>query len=304
MRRYNFGIVKVCSVLLLSHLLLGCNNSNSKTSESSEQTESIKLDEDLINDFNKSKHIFYSLPSPLETAVLIKKSGTSYNEDLLNPIDNVSKYNSNYKMALNLGVYSADLSYTSLFDQNQTSIKYMGNACKLADGLGIMGAIDEGSIERLQENMNNREIVLEIVSETFMNSNAYLAENNRPTIGVMVLVGGWVEGLYLATKLTNGNMDNKQLIERIIYQKLSLETVISLIEEYNDSDEMGALREKMETLKTIYDQVEIKTGAVAAETNAETQTTTIKSNTSATMSPEVFKALLQKIEEIRNDFIS
>ena len=304
MKLFKISLFSVTLLSISSLAFTSCNSTGNKGSQTETQVENSKLDEDLVNDFNKSKHIFYSLPSPLETAVLIKKAGSSYNEELLNPISNVSNYNSNYKMAINLGVYSADLSYTSLFDQNQTSIKYMGNARKLADGLGIMGAIDESSIERLQENMNNREIVMEIVSETFMNSNAYLAENNRPTIGVMVLVGGWVEGLYLATKLTNGTMENEQLVERILYQKLSLETVISLIDEYNDSNEMGLLREKMEGLKNIYNNVEIKTGQVDASTNAETQVTTIKTNSSATMSPEIFKQLLLKVEEIRNDFIS
>ncbi len=306
MKGLKISIVQVGLLFMAIILVTSCNTTTNKDKAKKSETklDSGKLDEDLINDFNKSKHIFYSLPSPLETAMLIKKSGSAYNEELLNSVENVSKYNTNYKMALNLGVYSADLSYTSLFDQNQTSIKYMGNARKLADGLGILGAIDESSIEKLQENMNNREMVLEIISETFMNSNAYLAENNRPAIGVMVLVGGWVEGLYLATKLTNGKMDNKQLIDRIIYQKLSLETVISLIDEYNDSNDMGVLREKLEGLKLIYDNVEIKTGDVDAVTDAETQTTTIKTNSEAIMSPEVFKSLLIKVEEIRNDFIS
>lgn len=291
------------TIFSLFFLFSSCNSKpNNKGDEG--KSEGVKVDEELVNDFNKSKHIFYSLPSPLETAMLIKKSGSVYNEDLLNPVDNITKYNSNFKMALNLGVYSADLSYTSLFDQNQTSIRYMGNARKLADGLGILGAIDEKSIEKLQDNMNNREMVLEIISETFLNSNAYLSENNRPTIAVMVLVGGWVEGLYLATKLTNESMDNKKLIERIIYQKLSLETVISLIDEYNDSEEMGLLRVKMDELRTIYNNVEIKRGGVEASTNAETQVTTIKTDSEAYMSPDVFKSLLKKVEEIRGEFIS
>lgn len=291
------------SVLSLFFLSSSCNSKpTSKVEEN--QSENIKVDEELVNDFNKSKHIFYSLPSPLETAMLIKKSGSVYNEDLLNPVENITKYNSNFKMAINLGVYSADLSYTSLFDQNQTSIKYMGNARKLADGLGILGAIDEKSIEKLQDNMNDREMVLEIISETFLNSNAYLSENNRPAIAVMVLVGGWVEGLYLATKLTNETMDNKKLIERIIYQKLSLETVISLIDEYNDSEEMGLLRVKMDELRVIYNSVEIKRGGVEASTNAETQITTIKTDSEAFMSPDVFKRLLAKVEEIRGEFIN
>jgi hypothetical protein len=38
------------------------------------------------------------------------------NEELLNPIPNASKYTTNKKRALNLGVYTTDLSFASLFD--------------------------------------------------------------------------------------------------------------------------------------------------------------------------------------------
>jgi len=96
----------------------------------------------MLDDFNKSKLIFYTLPSPLETAMLIKRSGAVYDEDLLNPVTSVNQYQTNLKMALNLGIYSADLSYASLFDQTQTTIQYIGVAKKLADGLGILQAID------------------------------------------------------------------------------------------------------------------------------------------------------------------
>jgi Asp-tRNA(Asn)/Glu-tRNA(Gln) amidotransferase C subunit len=257
--------------------------------------------------FNKSKLVFYSLPSPLETAMLIKKTGVSYNPDILNPVENVSKYTTNRQMALNLGVYSADLSYTSLFDQTQSSIKYMSNAKKLADGLGIMEAIDENAVKRLEENMNNKEVVMDIISESFMNSNTYLNENDRPAMAVMVLVGGWVEGLYLATTLTNGSIDNNQrLIEKIIYQKLSLYTVLNLLETYKDENtDIDALYVKLNELKVIFDQIKIvNTSNVEAETNTEQHLTTIRADSETFMSKEVFESLCQKVKELRAEFIS
>lgn len=205
-------------------------------------------------------------------------------------------------MALNLGIYSADLSYTSLFDQTQSSIKYMGNAKKLAASLGVIDVIEESTIRRLEENMNNRDVVLDIVSETFMNSNAYLTENNRPEIAVTVLVGGWIEGLYLATKLTNGSMENnKRLIERIIYQKLSLYTVINLLEEYKGNEDADYLLVKMDELKVIFDQVRIvNTSKVEAHTDAEKHLTTINADSDTYMSKDVFEKLLRESRRNKN----
>lgn len=270
------------------------------------KTASMNVDEKAIEDFNKSKLIFYSLPSPLETAMLIKRAGTIYDEELLNPVENLNKYTTNLKMALNLGIYSADLSYTSLFDQTQISVKYMSNAKKLADGLGILNAIDENTIKKLENNMNNRDVILDIISETFMNSNAYLTEENRPVMAVSVLIGGWVEGLYIATKLTNGSLvNNKKLIERIVYQKLSLYTVLNLLNSFEGNEDAKYLESKMKELNVIFDQVKIKnTSKVEATTDEKNRVTTIKAESEVDISQEVFNKLIKKVDEIRTEFIS
>ena len=310
MRKTFLLVSKFISILfIVACILSSCQSSDKKkTNEQDELIESTQkeIDPKMMEDFNKSKLIFYSLPSPLETAMLIKRSGARYDEEILNPTGNVTNYNTNLKMALNLGVYSADLSYTSLFDQTQSAIQYMGCAKKMAEGLSILDAIDETTMKKLEDNMNNRDAVLEIISETFMSSNAYLKENDRAAISVMVLVGGWVEGLYLASALTNGSMENnKRLLDRIIYQKLSLITVMNLLESYPENEDIQYLHGKMNELKGIFEQVKIvNTSKVESETDAENRVTTIKAESETQISPEVFNALLNKVKEIRSEFVS
>jgi len=296
------------SILLVASFIGSCGlgSKKDKASEEDKIVESVSVDGKVMDNFKKSKLIFYSLPSPLETAMLIKRAGAAYNEELLNPLSNLDNYSTNRKMALNLGVYSADLSYSSLFDQTQSSIKYMANTKKLAERLGIIDAIDENTMRKLENNMNNRDVMMDIISETFMTSNAYLTENDRPAIAVMVLVGGWVEGLYLATRLTNESMENnKRLIDRIIYQKLSLYTVINLLEEYKSNEDIAYLLERINELKVIFDQVKIiNTSKVEASTDQENRVTTIKADSETYISKDVFEKLLEKVEEIRTEFIS
>ncbi len=298
------------STALIFTLLQSCQSDGKKKAKSEEdkiiQSATSEVDEKIMEDFTKSKLIFYSLPSPLETAMLIKRSGARFDAQILNPTDNVTKYDTNLKMALNLGIYSADLSYTSLFDQTQNSIKYMSCAKKLAEGLSILDVFDENTIKKLEENMNNRDAVMEIISQTFMDSNAYLKENNRHAISVMVLVGGWVEGLYLATTLTNGEINtNKRLLDRIVYQKLSLITVLNMLEAQKDNEDISYLYNKMNELKSIFEQIKIvNTSKVEAETDNDNKITTIKADSETHISPEVFKLLVQKVDEIRSEFIS
>ena len=309
MRNIYFSLVLLAGGLFLLFSFNACNSCNRQSGdEKTEQKilESVPLNQQLMEDFNKSKLIFYSLPSPLETAMLIKRTGAGFDHSILNPVGNVSRYQTNLKMALNLGVYSADLSYSSLFDQAQITIEYMGNAKKLAETLGIMGSIDESTIRKLEENMNNRDAVLDIISETFMTSNAYLSENNRAAISVMVLAGGWIEGLYLATQLCcNDPENNKKLMDRIVYQKLSLYTLLNMMESYKEDPHINLLVDKFKQLRVIFDDIKIEsTSDVEATTNAEEKVTTIKAQSETYMEPAVFDELCKKVEELRTDFVS
>jgi hypothetical protein len=294
--------------LLVFIFTIGCTCQQQKSEKSAEDeiVRSVTIDDQLMEDFNKSKLIFYSLPSPLETAMLIKRSGANYNPEILNDLANSSRYNTNMKMALNLGVYSADMSYSSLFDQTQNTINYMGGARQLAERLGVMEAIDEETIRRLEQNMNNREVVMDIISETFMNSNAYLTEQDRPAIAVMVLVGGWMEGLYIATQLTGGSLEtNPKLVDRIVYQKLALQTVINLMESHKSNADISFLMERLNELKVIFDEIKIVTTSdVEAETDPDKKMTILRSEAETFITQDTFDRLVKKVSEIRAEFVS
>ena len=293
-------------LIIFNYSCTTCQGNQKNEENNIINADSSPIDEQLLDDFNKSKLIFYSLPSPLETAMLIKKSGASYNNNLLNDLRNVSKYNTNLKMALNLGIYGADMSYISLFDQMQNTLSYMGVSRRLAEQLGIMGAIDENTIRKLETNMNDRDVIMDIISETFMNSNAYLTENDRPAIAVMVLVGGWIEGIYIASQLANNSVtENPVLIDRIIYQKLSLQTVLSLLETHQSNTDIVYLIERMNQLKVIFDEIKIVNKSVPeVETIPDQQMTIIRSEAETHITQEIFEKLVNKIAEIRTEFIS
>jgi len=207
-------------------------------------------------------------------------------------------------MALNLGIYSTDLSYASLFDQTQASIKYMSASKKMAEGLGILNAIDNSVIQRLEENINNREIIMDIISETFLNTNSILEENDRVAIGTVILVGGWVEGLFIATSLVdNIQMADNELVERVKDQKLSLGTVINLLNQNKDNPDVSAVIADITELKTIYDQIQISVSDVEAIADKNGGATTLRSTNVSTMSPAVFDQLKLKVVEIRTKYI-
>lgn len=291
-------------LIIFGLLFFGCSSEGNRGDKVEVDMNETNVDSSVIEGVQTAKQIFYSLPSPLETALILKRSGAKYNEEILNSPDNISRYNTNRSMALNLGIYSTDLSYASLFDQTQASIKYMSASKKMAEGLGILNAIDNSIIQKLEENVNNRDVIMDIISETFLNTNSILEENDRVATGSVILVGGWVEGLYIATSLIDNvqNSDN-ELVARVIDQKLSLETVINLLNQNKGNPDVASVMGDVEELKKIFDQVQISVSEVEAIPDPEGGVTTLRSQSVSSVSPAVFNQLKTKIQEIRSKYI-
>ncbi|MCF8390477.1 MAG: hypothetical protein K9H12_07265 [Bacteroidales bacterium] len=303
--------LKICILLFafVGLMLGGCSSDKKADNQNnSELTEGFnsELDDDLAEKINTAKRIFYSLPSPLETAMLIKNAGADYDENLLNPISNAENYNTNMEMALNLGIFSTDLSYASLFDQTQATLNYINAAKKMADGLEILDAIDETIINRLEENINNRDVIIDIISETLLNSSSFLEDRGLQSTSAIILVGGWVEGLHIATSLVPKGSDLKsnKLVERIVDQKLSLGIVINLLENNSESVEIQSLLKDVNALKVIYDKIRIEQGEINAVEDPKTNITTLKSESTIVITPEIFGELTKKVRELRTKYIS
>lgn len=292
--------------IILGIALTGCNRGPKSGGEGSGDFEATgTLDAETQEQLNTAKRIFYSLPSPLETAMLIKNAGAEYNEGLMNPTANTSRYITSKSKALNLGIYSTDLSYASLFDQNQATLNYIEAAKEMAEGLNILDAINKETIEFLQNNINNREAIIDIISETLMNSSSFLKENELEGTATVMLVGGWVEGLFIAVNLVDEkNIKNNKLVERIVDQKLSLDIMVKLLQASPEDKDAMAVLENVNDLKAIFDKITIHQGEVTAVEDPETNVTTLKSESSYKISPAVFRELKTKVIEIRNSYIS
>ncbi len=295
------GIMYVIALSVL--VFVCCSSENKKSDKVQVDMNSVEQDSTAIKGLKAAKQVFYSLPSPLETAMILKRAGAVYNEEILNSADNTSKYNTNKSMALNLGIYSTDLSYASLFDQTQASIRYMTASKKMAEGLGILNAIDNNIIQKLEANVNNRDVILDIISETLLNTNSNLEENDRVAIGSIILVGGWVEGLYIATTLAeNAKSNSSELVNRIIDQKLLLNTVVNLLNQNKDNADIQSVLADVNEIKVIYEQVNVSVSGVEAVPDKKSGVTTLKSKNVTSVSPEVFAKLKAKVVEIRNKY--
>lgn len=293
----------ILMVTISVSMFYACGGDQSKKLEKSLTKEDSEQSDKLKQDFNKAKQIFYSLPSPIETAMLIRRAGVDFDESLLNKKENYSNYSTSLKKALNLGIYSADLSYASIFEQTQIAIQYMSITKRLAQELGILSSIDERLINRLEKNINNRDSIMDIISESFMNSDAYLKENGRPETAAIILAGGWIEGLYLAVKSADNKKGNDDLIDRIIDQKISLGSLLQLLESYHNIEMVNRVLADVRKIEKIYENFDVVYSHIETLTDPEDRSTVLKARTEVFKSANALKSLSHLVDSLRTKYV-
>lgn len=281
-------------------LMVGCV-SDVKKAEDNGEAKTAKVDSSGAQLLTIGGSMF-SIPSPIQTAMLIEKSGADYSKGFLNDAKKVSTYATNYQKALNLGVYGADVGYVTIYDQSQDALKYLGVINKLTDELGITGAFDESTIKRFETNFGKRDSMLNLVAVAYRNSDAFLKDNDRMNVGALILAGGWIETLYFSTQIAvkDGNQD---VINRIGEQKYTLNNIVKMLTPYYNQPEYDVLVDDLIELAYDFDAIDIQYTYEKPEVDIANKTTKINSKTEVVITPEHLQAIADKVGNIRNKIV-
>lgn len=285
------------AVLMLGSLaLFSCGTGSQPSEQPAVEANLDSLQQARMEELQK---IFFSIPAPMEMASLIKGMGYSYDGSLLNPVEGAMRYTGEVSQAVNLGIYGADLSYASMFEQRQESMNYLAAAQRLAREMGVDGALNDEVIERLQANQDSRDSLLKIVSEAYADLNGYLKENNRIEVSALVVAGGWIEALYLSTRYTE--KDNPELNRRIAEQKYSLTNLITYFNEFGEQEKLNGMKADLASLQALFDRVKIGAGNTELKKEAD-GVVVIGNQSTVDMSPETLKEIATKVAEIRKKY--
>lgn len=264
-----------------------------------DQAEAVeKLNDEVIT------NIIKSIPNPLEVAFLIKEIGTEYQRDDLNDPKAVDNYTTNYKKALNLGVYSTDLGYANIYGVNQDALNYLNSVKKLADGLSIGQFFDYNTIKRLTSNNENLDSLLQLTTSNFEKINFHLSKQRRDYLSILILTGGWIEANYI-TALVYQESGNAKLKEKIGEQKIVLERILLVLDVYQNKPYFKGLITDLNELKSVYDRVEIVEQQGKPVMKVIDDEIVIKSNrkTFVKVSDEDINQIMNLIRSIRNKIV-
>lgn len=280
---------------------LSCGPGNNDTSDSTDDSAVIDLNKEVVS----AENVFIYIPSPIQTADLIKQAGARFDKALLNDPDNISLYTTTASMALNMGIYGSDLAFAGIFNQNAETIKYMDCTRKLADGLHVLAAFSDDRKTRLENNINNRDSVLGIITDSYWDCDAMLQENEQAHASALMIAGGWIEGLYLACRVAESTNSNDIRI-RIVEQRSSLDKLIVLLDKQEHND-VTPISTQLKELKVIFDQLPKQAdGGLVESKDPVTGMSTIEAENPQeprSLNALEFKQILDKVTAIRGGIV-
>ncbi len=288
--------------------LSGCaGNSSGKSGNSDEliSTDSLstdaplKLSEEVISD------VIQNISSPVEMASLIKSTGVAFSQKILNDPNNLDKYNTSFKRALNLGVFAADLGYINTFDKNSIVISYLLAVKNLADGIKVGQFFDFAALKRLATNSNNLDSLMEISVSSFNEMDSYLREQNRSNVSSLIVAGTWIEGMYITGSVIE-QTNNEELINRLGEQKDIVNILLIILENYKNDPNFTELSSYLQDLKGLYSKVKITTEfGEPKKMEKDGSLIIIQDEIShVNITPEQVKAIIAQIKKIREYIVS
>jgi hypothetical protein len=291
-------ILEISLALFSLVALLSCNN---KKREDVSFNDSTQISNNTHVNSVLVHAIVKSMPPPVELTSLISESGASFDKSQLNPVTNKNKYSSLNEKSLALGVYAADLGYINFFEKTYESFEYIEVVKDMSDQLSVGQFIDFTTLKRLARNKSSIDSIIYITTDNFEKMNVYLAKQSRGKVSALILVGGWIESIYLVCK--TGKLHNsRHLIENVGEQKVVLDEIIILLGLFKDNPDFADLIKHFSELKPLFEKVKINYEYREPTTNEVEGTLVIEDNSKrdVEISDKQFDLISQKVTELRN----
>jgi len=206
------------------------------------------------------KDLAYRVPPPSEIPYLLQATGADFNHSLINDKNKADSYISESdRLAINLGVYTADIGYLSSYEKAQELIDYLNVCKKMADKIGVSNSFDKDLLDKFEANISNKDTLASLLNAAVKKTDQFLKEGSRSQLGALVVTGGFVESLYIATGIVKTYPKNMipddarnailtPLMQVIINQKQSVSQVVQML---SDVDQEGLVPDFLASIKDL-----------------------------------------------------
>jgi hypothetical protein len=283
------------SLVLVTFFILGsCKNTKEPTSQIQKDNLSVSL---LSN--NAIEEIIYAIPDPDEIFNEIFTDNFDFNDGLINPIDKANELFEIKTIAMNFGVYLADMAYLIIQEKNTEALKYFETTIQLSYKLELQNFYDYDNNE-IEQNINNKDSLYSKFKESVYNIKYELEYTKRNKHLALIYTGIIIETLYLAI---NNMDDNKlEIMEKILEQSIVVNNLYDFLSQYKEDLEMKSIVTQIDTIKYFMDKSKKQDSDISVQKNEQNQLI-FKGGNEIDYNKEDFEFIKSKIIELREVII-
>ena len=242
-------VIFLCGIII--YFITGCRKTTDKDTEA-------ETDNDLTYSWTaKEKDILYHMSLPAQMTRIFEKSEFPYQEDLPNDPDSMRKYDDPLKIAANLGIYGADLGYIRFMKQSEETSNYLIAVYALAGKLKIPREIYSDLIKNLDTYLAQPDELAIQIDTIYTAVAEFLKNSKNEHLTALILFGGWIESLYIASQIYMKSPENTVLLEQIAEQKYSLNHLLNQLNNFQDEETILQYTLMLKNLKRSYDKIQI-----------------------------------------------
>lgn len=253
-KSYLYHAFMAITIVAFTFASSGCKQSNKEEEKTDTQKETISKKE-IKKDIEE---VVYPLPSTFEITKTLNEIGASFIISLSNETENADNYVTEEKQALNLGVYSADLSYATTYNMKQYTMSYMDVSKKLIKELGITGAYKPEFVKEVKNNLDQKKRLAKLITNSFFDTYEYMNKNGKEELSLLVVSGSWIEAMYITTHISENTYHNKKIVDLIANQESTLKKLFNILEPYKSRESIKNIIDQLKPIKGIYENLEGK----------------------------------------------
>ena len=263
-----------------------------------------KSDSAQTNPMTTKNEIFYGILTPVEICTIFNRLGVPYNKATLNLISNRDQYLSSSKASINTGIYGVDFGYLKVFGIGQEMIDYMVTIREMANKLGIPDNYLTEPIKRVQSDISEPDTILVLMNDAYTKMEAHLREGGRESTAGLMIMGGWVEAMFIATQLVyNPARPDPEVVQKIAQQKYTLTSLLSFLKNYYDDPVVVYYSKKLKYLNNYFDSFDIyfKKGDLEIDTAKQVFRST---GSQMTVTVETLNKIRDYVAKLRTEMVT
>jgi hypothetical protein len=183
-------------------------------------------------------------------------------------------------------------------------IDYILTIKDMSNKLGIPDKYLMEPIKELESDMSSPDTIMALVNKSYNDIESHLRKEGRESTAGLMLMGGWVEALYITTQLLyNPEKPDQEVVEKITQQKYTLTSLLSFMKNYYDDPMVVYYTKKLIFLKKYFDTFDIYFKKGDLEINKSRQVL-IASESKTTATLDTLNKIKDYVAKLRTEMVN